>query len=181
MPAKDAPLVCFPCCKLIGLYQGSLQKAIFSIGPVWLQQMANDQSHNFPKWKNAKICQDEIICGRMGMDWGKIRQKRWPKKSQKFRYGFRNFRFPFKRNLKVDFLNFQKFSLNFWVVVLSMIFSHEKVQSELFGVGFGNVLFHHKLPDKNQFEVLAISGTSFSCSNLLSHLSDLKPRWPTRL
>ena len=62
-----------------------------------------------------------------------------------------------------------------------MIFSHEKVQSELFGVGFGNVFFHHELPDKYQFEVLAISGTSFSCSNLLSHLSDLKLWWPTRL
>ena len=87
-----------------------------------------------------------------GLD--KICQKRWPKKSQKFRYGFLNFRFPFKRNLKVDFLNFQKFSLNFWVVVLSMIFSHEKVQSELFGGGFGNVFFHHELPDKYQFGVL---------------------------
>ena len=69
-----------------------------------------------------------------GLD--KICQKRWPKKSQKFRYGFLNFWFPFKRNLKVDFLNFQKFSLNFWVVVLGMFF------------------FHHELPDKYQFGVL---------------------------
>ena len=57
----------------------------------------------------------------------------------------------------------KKFSLNFFGVVLGMFF------------------FHHELPDKYQFEVLAISGTSFSCSNLLSHLSDLKLWWPTRL
>ena len=76
-----------------------------------------------------------------GNGLGQNPPKKMAKKSQKFRYGFLNFRFPFKRNLKVDFLNFQKFSLNFWVVVLSMIFAHEEVQSELFGVGFGNVFF----------------------------------------
>ena len=82
MPARDVPLVCFPCCKLIGLCLGSLPLAIFSICPVWLQQMANDQSHNFPKWKNAKTCQEKIICGRMGMDWTKSAKKDGQKKSK---------------------------------------------------------------------------------------------------
>jgi len=75
MPAKDAPLVCFPCCKLIGLCLGSLPLAIFSIGPVcgyskWpmisLTIFQNGKCQNLPRKKNR---------GRMGMGWTKSAKK----------------------------------------------------------------------------------------------------------
>ena len=77
--------------------------------------------------ENAKTCQEKKIRGRMGMDWTKSAKKDGQNKVKSSDMDSLTFGFLLNANLKVDFLNFQKFSLNFWVVVLSMNFSHEKV------------------------------------------------------